>query len=316
MTNIPREVTLQGDLRFLPFVSAAQIRAAVEGYVSDLNSSVIRRGGLPHTGGVDRFIIPNPKKSGDSDEAMIQGVLEWKWDAMTFTGVACDMDSVGYRALCDSIFEVTKKCSPFALTGSLPIIADLQAQGYDVQVTGFGRFDAYHARQFTPTTSGCDERSAIRLCMTSVRAAAAALSSHLISSDSATSFLPVSRGRVCQAIRVPGRHQDPREAYQPPQHAHRRVIVGANGRDATPPQRPEAHRAPRTPLVTQRQTSDRTTFVRAHASRDHARMYAINSPPVPCCIHGVQFLLLPQCEGSDLTGATRRPELPSVAGCS
>ena len=31
------------------------------------------------------------------------------------------------------------------LTGSLPIVKDLQDAGFDVQITGFGREDTYHA---------------------------------------------------------------------------------------------------------------------------------------------------------------------------
>lgn len=147
VTNIPREVTFKGDIRFLPFFTEQQIKTAVEGYVRDLNEKLIRSNRLPHTGGVDRFVIPNPKKDSASSTPLIQGLVEWKWSPMTMTGVACDMESVGFKALCDSIHEVTGQFKPFALTGSLPIIADLQKMGYDVQITGFGRFDAYHAGQ-------------------------------------------------------------------------------------------------------------------------------------------------------------------------
>jgi acetylornithine deacetylase len=138
VTNIPREATIIGDLRYLPFFTSAQIRSAVEGYVADLNDRVIRSNGLPNSGGIDRFVIQDPKakaaaKSGDSIP-MLQGLIEWKWSPVQFTGIACDMNSFGYKALCDSIYEVTGDCKPFALTGSLPIIADLQAQGYDVQI--------------------------------------------------------------------------------------------------------------------------------------------------------------------------------------
>lgn len=149
VTNIPREVTIQGDIRFLPFTPAAEIKRKVEGYVADLNERVIRSHGLPHTGGVDRFVIPDPIQAkaakaagaGADSVPMLQGVLDWSWSAVSFTGVACDMESYGYRALCDSIYEVTGQCKPFALTGSLPIIADLKEQGYDVQITGFGAFE-------------------------------------------------------------------------------------------------------------------------------------------------------------------------------
>lgn len=143
VTNIPREALFKGDLRFLPFYTVDEVKSAVEGYVAELNQDVIRRHGLPHSGGIDRFMIANPKKTDQAAKPLLQGLIEWTWSPIFMQGVACDMESVGYRALCDSIYEVTGECKPFSLTGSLPIIASLQEQGYDVQVTGFGRFDAY-----------------------------------------------------------------------------------------------------------------------------------------------------------------------------
>jgi hypothetical protein len=82
---------------------------------ADLNDYVIRNHGLPHSGGPDRFIIQDPKAkaaalaAADAQAAIpnIQGRIEWKWDAVTMAGVACDMESVGFRALCDSIYEVS-----------------------------------------------------------------------------------------------------------------------------------------------------------------------------------------------------------------
>jgi acetylornithine deacetylase len=153
VTNIPREVTLKGDIRFLPFVTEAQVKAAVEGYVSDLNESVIRHGGLPGVGGVDRFVIPDPvakkrleEESSDAAVPMLQGIVEWKWSGHAMRGVACDLESTGFKALCDAIYEVTGQCKPFALTGSLPIIAGLKEQGFDTQITGFGAFDGQDTR--------------------------------------------------------------------------------------------------------------------------------------------------------------------------
>jgi len=60
-------------------------------------------------------------------------------------GVAVDLTSPGFKAICESINHVTGDVRPFSLTGTLPIIADLKDDGFDVQVTGFGRMDAYHA---------------------------------------------------------------------------------------------------------------------------------------------------------------------------
>jgi len=60
-------------------------------------------------------------------------------------GVAVNLDSNGYKAVCDAIAEVIGDVQPFSLTGSFPIIDSLQDRGFDVQVVGFGRMDAYHA---------------------------------------------------------------------------------------------------------------------------------------------------------------------------
>jgi len=49
------------------------------------------------------------------------------------------------QALHDAIAKAKGQANPFALTGSLPIIRDLQDSGFDVQITGFGTMAAYHA---------------------------------------------------------------------------------------------------------------------------------------------------------------------------
>ncbi len=48
-----------------------------------------------------RFVIKDPKARGSPDDdsvPSIQGLIEWKWSPMTMRGVACDMDSVGYKS--------------------------------------------------------------------------------------------------------------------------------------------------------------------------------------------------------------------------
>ena len=60
-------------------------------------------------------------------------------------GIACDRTSPGYLALAEAIAAVRPDSKPFALTGSLPYVRFLQRHGFDVQITGFGRMDTYHA---------------------------------------------------------------------------------------------------------------------------------------------------------------------------
>ncbi|WP_395816991.1 hypothetical protein [Archangium minus] len=61
-------------------------------------------------------------------------------------GIACRLDSPGLQALKEAIQQVRGVApTPFSLTGSLPLVRDLQRQGCDVQITGFGEMAYYHA---------------------------------------------------------------------------------------------------------------------------------------------------------------------------
>ena len=60
-------------------------------------------------------------------------------------GIACDLTSSGYHVLHEAIRRVRGNARPFALTGTLPYVRSLQKHGFDVQITGFGRMETYHA---------------------------------------------------------------------------------------------------------------------------------------------------------------------------
>lgn len=128
LNQIPGECSISGDIRFTPFYSGAEVKAKIEQYVKELKLS-----DLP-TFGESRFEIEDTK-----------GSVELKWLSNPYQGVAVDMNSPGYKALYNAIDKATGKAEPYSLTGSLPIIRDLKDSGFDVQMTGFGRLDAYHA---------------------------------------------------------------------------------------------------------------------------------------------------------------------------
>lgn len=44
------------------------------------------------------------------------------------SGVACDLDSRGYKVLYSATKEVIGHVKPYSLTGSLPLIRDLQVK--------------------------------------------------------------------------------------------------------------------------------------------------------------------------------------------
>jgi len=130
INQIPGSCTVSGDMRLTPFYTTKYARAQIEKYIAELDVKA-----LPSRGS-SRYHLP--------DEALI-GKVELKWLGSAYEGVAVKLDSPGYKALHAAIAEVNGKANPFSLTGSLPIIKDLQDAGFDVQCCGFGCMAAYHA---------------------------------------------------------------------------------------------------------------------------------------------------------------------------
>ena len=49
-------------------------------------------------------------------------------------GIACDLDSPAFKKLDEATKEVLGESKPYSITGSLPLVKDLQDAGFDVQV--------------------------------------------------------------------------------------------------------------------------------------------------------------------------------------
>ena len=49
-------------------------------------------------------------------------------------GIACDLNSVGFKRLDEATRDVLGVSNPFSLCGTLPLVGDLQKAGFDVQV--------------------------------------------------------------------------------------------------------------------------------------------------------------------------------------
>jgi len=130
LNQIPGQCTVSGDIRLTPFYNTTDTKAKVEKYMAELDvTSLVTRG-------ASRFHLTDDNQ---------KGVVELKWLGSAYEGVATKLDSPGFKALHDAIAKVRGEAKPFSLTGSLPIIRDLQNEGFDVQITGFGRMEAYHA---------------------------------------------------------------------------------------------------------------------------------------------------------------------------
>lgn len=128
-TQIPGECLVEGDIRLTPFYRAQEVKTRVEEWIRDLNPA-----DLP-TRGPSMFALPGGTRGA--------ATLEWIGEATE--GIACRLDTPAYSALCQAVREEIGLVRPYSDTGSLPLVRQLQDAGFDIQLTGFGRGEAYHS---------------------------------------------------------------------------------------------------------------------------------------------------------------------------
>lgn len=133
INQIAGECTICGDVRLTPFYSVTDCMKKLQEYVDDINANIEKLG---TRGPVSKYALP---------EENIRGRL-----AITFNeanpGLACDLNSRGFHVLCKATEEVVGHCKPYSITGSLPLIRELQDEGFDVQTAGYGLLATYHAK--------------------------------------------------------------------------------------------------------------------------------------------------------------------------
>lgn len=127
LSKIPAKAVVEGDVRLTPWYAPQEVKEGALAFVRRLDVSR-----LPARG-------PGRYRVGDT-----VGAVKLEMGAPV-GGIACDRASPGYAALAAAIAAVRPEAKPFALTGSLPYVRFLQEQGFDVQITGFGRMETYHA---------------------------------------------------------------------------------------------------------------------------------------------------------------------------
>ncbi|XP_020082760.1 acetylornithine deacetylase-like [Ananas comosus] len=133
VNQIPGECTISGDVRLTAFYSPTDIVKKLYAYVDDINAHIED---LDTRGPVSKYVLP--------DEGL-KGRVEIKTGEEIIAGIACNLDSRGYHVLSEATKEVIGFVEPYADTGTLPLVRDLQDQGFDVQLTGYGINDVYHA---------------------------------------------------------------------------------------------------------------------------------------------------------------------------
>uniref|UniRef100_A0A1S3CQ45 Peptidase M20 dimerisation domain-containing protein n=1 Tax=Cucumis melo TaxID=3656 RepID=A0A1S3CQ45_CUCME len=131
VNQIPGECTIAGDVRLTPFYKVNDVISKIEEYIAYTNAHVEK---LESRGPVSKYTLPDGTR----------GSLEVKF-GNPISGIACDVKSIGFQILANATVEVLGEVKPFSITGSLPLVRELQEAGYDVQTIGYGLTDTYHA---------------------------------------------------------------------------------------------------------------------------------------------------------------------------
>lgn len=131
LNQIPPWCTFSGDIRLTPFYEVADAKAAVTRYVEEINKELA----LDTRGPFSKYTLETGERA----------TLELTWGGHMLEGIACNLESPGYAALRDATAKVLGEAKPYSICGSLPLVRDLQRAGFDLQVTGYGLSDTYHA---------------------------------------------------------------------------------------------------------------------------------------------------------------------------
>jgi acetylornithine deacetylase len=135
VNQLPPWTEFQGDIRLTPFYNAKECQKKVEEYVADINAKLEE---LPTRGPCSKYAITK------ADGEPFKGSIELSWNGEPFKGIACKLDSPGFAALKQATGEIKGKAEPYSICGSLPLVGDMQEDGFDVQVCGFGLSSVYH----------------------------------------------------------------------------------------------------------------------------------------------------------------------------
>ncbi len=54
------------------------------------------------------------------------------------------MDSSAFKHLHAATGDILGESKPYSITGSLPLVGDLQKEGFDIQICGYGHSSVYH----------------------------------------------------------------------------------------------------------------------------------------------------------------------------
>ncbi|XLR53556.1 hypothetical protein HN51_021817 [Arachis hypogaea] len=159
INQILGKCTISGDVRLTPFYNVKDVVKDVvtklQEYVDNINLNIHK---LETRGPVSKYVLPDDDLRGTIKASFVFFyTLTLTFDEAN-SRVACDLNFRGYHILCKATEEVVGHVKPYSITGSFPLIRELQDEGFDVQTAGYGLMDTYHAQNeyclFTDMSQG------------------------------------------------------------------------------------------------------------------------------------------------------------------
>ena len=109
LNQLPAECIIQGDIRLTPFYDMNDVKIKIENYIHNINQnpSILQQPencDIIH-GPQSKYILNSNSGSSSSEGDVEKARIELTWLSEGDNGVACKLDSIGYKA----IMEATKK---------------------------------------------------------------------------------------------------------------------------------------------------------------------------------------------------------------
>lgn len=138
LNQIPPVCTIEGDCRVSPFYDVKDVEKVLLKAAEEINADpqgVLATFGNQYRGPHSKYVVPSLDLKGNVNFKVVGGE----------NGIACTLDSPGNKALVKATGDVLSKVEPYSIGGSLPLVRDMQNDGFDIQIAGYGFAARYHA---------------------------------------------------------------------------------------------------------------------------------------------------------------------------
>jgi acetylornithine deacetylase len=109
INQIPPYCIVEGDMRITPFYDIKDVMQSFEKYVAEINSNPSLLESSEIRSAHSKYVLPDEAK---------QGIVTVTWLTPGENGVACNLDSPGYRALVEATKKVLDEVKPYSIGGT------------------------------------------------------------------------------------------------------------------------------------------------------------------------------------------------------